>query len=157
MAPPSSDWQPACSHCFEGENFLTYSHSFFIPFIASYPQFKVFFFVFVSHYHFVGNCIWVQVCDGLSVYLCVCMHAFLHAVSLCVWVGGCMSVCVCHTWAKYERKSVDGRCSPLIAWLINQLHWLHVDPALLSGGLAQGPLWAHNDSSAHGVSASSGL
>lgn len=165
MAPPSPDWQPACSHRFEGENFLTYSHSFFFPFVASYPQFKVFFFVFESHYHFAGKCKCVsvkegEVCDGLRVCLCTFTLAFLaYSMRVCVHMCMCSYVCsnCCSTWAKYERKSVDGRHSPLIAWLINQPHWLHVDPGLLSGGLAQGPLWAHNDSFAHRVRASSGL
>lgn len=136
----------------------------FFPFVASYPQFKVFFFVFESHYHFAGKCKCVsvkegEVCDGLRMCLCAYMLAFLHTACVCVHMCMCSYVCsnCCCTWAKYERKSVDGRHSPLIAWLINQPHWLHVDPGLLSGGLAQGPLWAHNDSFAHRVRASSGL
>lgn len=133
---------------------------FFFP-VASYPQFKVFFFVFVSHYHFVGKCIWVQRREK-CVMACLCVCASVHMLSCMlqarVWVvGGLTCRCVCSTWAESWRKSVDRRHSPLIAWLINQLHWLHVDPGLLSGGLAQGPLWAYNDSLAHGVRASSGL
>ncbi len=158
MAPPSPDWQPACSHCFEGENFLTYSHSFFFFLRRLLSPIQSVFLCFGISLSFCRQ-VYVsvkerKVCDGLSVCLCVCMHAVLHAV--CVRVGAC--VCgVCSTWAKYKKKSVDGRRSSLIAWLINQLHWLHVDPGLLSGGLAQGPLWAHNDSLAHSVRASSGL
>lgn len=155
MAPPSPDWQPACSHRFEGENFLTYSHSFFFFSLRRLlsPIQSVFLCFCISLSFCWQVCLSAkegEVCDGLSVYLCVCMHA-------CVYICMCGGACVCSTSAKYKRKSVEGRRSPLIAWLINQLHWLHVDPGLLSGGLEQGPLWAHNDSLAHGVRASSGL
>lgn len=54
-------------------------------------------------------------CDGSSVYLCVCMYAFffflLHAVcpvNACVYVSAVPGL-------KYSRKSGDGRRSPLIA------------------------------------------
>lgn len=86
----------------------------------------------------------VEACDGLSFFFGACLYTpFLQALSLDVYLG--------------KRKSVDGRSSSLIAWLINQLYWLHVDSVLLSEGLMQGPLWAHNDPLAYEVRASSGL
>lgn len=36
-----------------------------------------------------------KVCDGLSVYLCVCMYAFLHTVCMCACACRCMCVRVC--------------------------------------------------------------
>lgn len=130
---------------------------FFSPSVASYPQFKVFFFVFVSHYHFVVKC----VMD------CMCIGGFVRMLSsvqhLCVSACGCMCECLymcsncCSTWAKYGRKSVDRRHSSLIAWLINQLHWLHVDLGLLSGGLARALYEPIMIPWPMGVKASSGL
>lgn len=149
MAPPSPDWQPDCAQCFEGENFLIYSHGFFPPF---HPQFKVFFFVFIFYCHFCPVHLFVYT------YSCLHIHAWFEAG---IWFFQFFIFYACSKYysagAKVWRKSVDGGCCTLIAWLINQLHRLHVDPGLLSGGLAEGLLWAHNDSLVHGVMASSGL
>lgn len=147
MAPPSPDWQPDCSHCFEGENFLTYSHGFFPLLILNSKCFSLF-----SYFTVI-----LQACPVHF----VCLYILLSAYSCVIWSRRMNFFYVCIKYysagAKVWRKSVDGGRSTLIAWLINQLHRLHVDPGLLSGGLAEGLLWAHNDSLVHGVMASSGL
>lgn len=149
MARPSPDWQPACSHRFEGENFLTYSLSFYSippsPLIPNSKCFSLFLYLIIILVHLSVQ--EGEVCDGLCLYVWFLAYGVIVCVCLLVYQHvnvGCSNCC--STWSKYKRKSVDRRRRPLIAWLINQLHWLHVDPVLSSGGSAQAALWAHNNS-----------